>query len=43
MTRAAHFTVVIIAAVKGAGLERHGNPDAYMLLLPPGVNAMGDA
>jgi hypothetical protein len=43
ITRAANFTVVIIAAVKGAALERHDNPDAYMLLLPPGVNAMGDA
>jgi hypothetical protein len=40
ITRAANFVVVVIDAVKGAALERRGNPDEYMLLLPPGVKAM---
>lgn len=34
ITRAANFVVVVTDAAKGAILERAGNPDEYMVLLP---------
>lgn len=43
ITRAANFVVVVSAAKAGAVLERSGQPDEYMLLLPPGTEATIDA
>ena len=39
ITRAANFVVVVSDAQKGASLERHSNPDEYLLLLPPAMKA----
>lgn len=39
ITRAANFLTVVSDAKAGAVLERRGNPDEYMLLLPPGTSA----
>ncbi len=43
ITRAANFLTVVSDAKKGAVLERRGNPDEYMLLLPPGASATIEA
>ena len=43
ITRAANFLTVVSDAKKGAVLERRGNPDEYMLLLPPGTSATIEA
>ena len=42
MTRAANFVIVISEAPAGAGLARN-NPDEYMILLPPGTEAVAEA
>ncbi len=42
VTRAANFVTVVSEAVKGAVLKRD-NPDEYMLLLPPGTEALVSA
>jgi len=43
ITRAANFLTVVTDAKKGAVLQRSGNPDEYMLLLPPGTGATIEA
>ena len=43
ITRAANFLTVVSDAKKGAVLERRGNSDEYMLLLPPGTSATIEA
>jgi len=43
ITRAANFLTVVSRAAEGAVLERTGNPDEYMLLLPPGTDAVIEA
>lgn len=43
ITRAANFVVDVTDAAEGAVLERTGNPDEYMLLLPPNTEASVDA
>lgn len=39
LTRGANFLVALTKAKPGTKLVRAGNPDEYMLMLPPGVNA----
>jgi hypothetical protein len=43
ITRAANFVVVVTDAAKGAVLERRGQADESMLLLPPGTEALIEA
>lgn len=43
ITRAANFVVVVTDAAKGAVLERRGQADEHMLLLPPGTTAIIEA
>jgi hypothetical protein len=43
ITRAANFLTVVSDARSGSVLERHDNPDEYMLVLSPGVGATVEA